>query len=187
VTDGQIIDDLGLVEPDVQQFCSCEGPDDRWIVVRTLARQEKALAKTLGKMGTRFYLPLIPTLRYYGRRRVTVATPLFAGYLFIRGSLEQCYEADRTHRIASVLHVADQVRLNDELKSLWIVLSNSHSLNVYPHLGVGDRVEIRAGPLRGVKGYIEQRPDTVRRLILNVDILGRALSLELDASLVDKI
>jgi transcription antitermination factor NusG len=47
-------------------------------------------------------------------------------------------------------------------------------------------VEVRAGPFRGIQGVIENRAKE-HRLILQITTLGKAVSLEIDASLVDPI
>ena len=64
-----------------------------WHVLHTKSRQEKVVAAELGAMGIAYYLPLVRQVRYYGRRKAKVAMPLFPGYLFLRGSLEQVYGA----------------------------------------------------------------------------------------------
>jgi transcriptional antiterminator NusG len=161
-------------------------PDDRWVVLRTRSRQEKVIAADLAVRGMRFLLPLTHQVRYYGRRKAEIDAPLFPGYLFLRGSPEQAYAIDRSGRIASILPVADQAKLNDELRSLAIAFSNRVTLDPYPHLSVGRRVEVRAGPLRGIRGYVENR-SSVHRLILQVEMLGRAVSMEIDSSLLDLV
>jgi hypothetical protein len=45
---------------------------------------------------------------------------------------------------------------------------------------------VRSGPLRGLQGIIEHR-GRVNRLILQVEMLGQAVSLEVEASLLDPI
>jgi transcription antitermination factor NusG len=50
----------------------------------------------------------------------------------------------------------------------------------------GVRVEVRSGPFRGLQGVIEGRA-SANRLILQVDLLGRAVSLEIDPTLLDPI
>src|SRR5258708_3310597 len=82
-----------------------------WRVVHTRSRQEKALAELLGARGIYHYLPLVKRVRYYGRRKQAAQMPLFPGYLFLRGSLEEAYLADRTDRVVQVIPVGDQAGL----------------------------------------------------------------------------
>jgi transcription antitermination factor NusG len=47
-------------------------------------------------------------------------------------------------------------------------------------------VEVRAGPFRGLQGVIDSR-SKLNRLILQIDMLGRAVSLEIDAALLEPV
>ena len=157
-----------------------------WYVLHTKSRQEKALAATLVNRGVPHFLPLIKRVRYYGRRRTTVDTPLFAGYVFLRGDLEQAYEADRTRRVASVITVADQAGFDAELHNVYEALVRQAPLELFPYLRKGVRVVVRTGPFQGLRGLIESRtsPD---RLILQVNMLGQATSMEIDGALLDPV
>lgn len=155
-----------------------------WFVLRTKSRQEKALAADLDALGIRCFLPLVRMIRFYGRRKARVDAPLFPGYLFLRGGVEAAYLADRTHRIVQIIEVTDQRRLHNELKNIAIAISRNVPLDPYPFLKKGVRVVVRSGPLRGIEGFVLDR-DQRNRLILNVDTLGTAVSVEIDPSLVD--
>ncbi|HYO07785.1 MAG TPA: transcription termination/antitermination NusG family protein [Tepidisphaeraceae bacterium] len=159
---------------------------DAWFVLRTKSRQEKVLSNELRSRGIANFLPLLSCTKYYGGRKAQVELPVFPGYLFLRGPLEDLYEADRTRRVAQIIKVTDQVRLDRELRNIHMALRGNATLDAYHYLREGVRVEVRDGPFRGLQGVIEHggRRD---RLILQVDILGRAVSLEIEASLLDVI
>ena len=157
-----------------------------WHVLHTKSRQEKVVAADLAAMRIGHYLPLVRQVRYYGRRKAKVAMPLFPGYVFLRGSLDQVYAADRTKLIANIIAVNAQEQLDWELKNLFLALSKDAELTPFPYLKKGVRVEVRSGPFRGLQGVIEGR-GTSNRLILQVDLLGRAVSLEIEGALLDPI
>lgn len=163
-----------------------DSPLDTWFVLRTKSRQEKALASELRNRGIASYLPLLTCTKYYAGRKATVELPVFPGYLFLHGDVDEAYEADRTRRVAQIIKVADQEKLGRELRNINLALCGKAALDPFPYLRAGVRVEVREGPFRGLQGVVEQggRRD---RLILQVDILGRAVSLEIDASLLDVI
>jgi transcription termination/antitermination protein NusG len=164
-------------------------PDARlgdWHVLHTKSRQEKIVAADLAAMGIAYFLPLVSQVRYYGNRKARVNTPLFPGYVFLRGSTEQAYQADRTKRIANIIRVAAQESLDWELRNLHLALTRQAPLMPYPYLKKGVRVEIRSGPFRGLQGIVEDRAGT-DRLILSVDILGRSVSLEIDGALLQRL
>lgn len=157
-----------------------------WYLLHTKSRQEKLLADELHRMGVGHYLPLAKQVRYYGKRKATVQIPLFPGYVFVRGSVEETYQANRTHRVARIITVSDQVRLDWELKNLHLAHRSSAALNPYPYLRKGVRVEVRSGAFRGLQGLVE----TVAgggRLILQVQMLGRAVSVEIQGAVLEPV
>jgi transcription antitermination factor NusG len=157
-----------------------------WFVLRTRSRQEKILTHDLDGRGIANFLPLVTCTKYYAGRRAKVETPLFPGYVFVHGSIDDAYTADRTRRVAQIITVPDQERLDWELRNIHAVLSTSAPLDPYPYLRAGVRVEVRDGPFRGLQGIIEDRTRR-ERLILKIDILGSAVSLEIDGALLDVI
>jgi len=155
-----------------------------WIVLRTISRQEKILATDLNSQGIGCFLPMMTCTRFYAGRKARVELPLFPGYLFLRGSLDDAYTADRKKRVAQIITVNDQRQIDDELTNLHIALCVNSTLNPFPYLKRGVDVIVRSGPLQGIRGKIEDcsKPD---KLILQVQLLGQATALEIDGSLLD--
>ncbi|MGN6370736.1 MAG: transcription termination/antitermination protein NusG [Phycisphaerae bacterium] len=158
----------------------------KWHLLHTRSRQEKALAETLSAQGIAHFLPLATVGRSYAGRKVTVEMPLFPGYVFLKGSLDQVYSADRTKRVAGIIPVVDQDRIGRELRNLAQALASRASLDPYPFLRAGVRVCVRSGPLMGLEGVIESR-NKRDRLILQVEVLGQATSLEIDGAILEVI
>jgi transcriptional antiterminator RfaH len=157
-----------------------------WFVLHTKSRQEKALAHSLDALNIAYFLPLVEQTRTDRNRKITTSVPLFPGYLFLHGSLEQAYEADRTRRVASILPVADQARLESDIHNIRLALSCRAKLEPFPFLKRGTRVEVRSGPFRGLQGIVEERAG-VGRLILQVDVIGKATSLEIDGAALEPL
>jgi transcription antitermination factor NusG len=160
-----------------------ECDEARWHVLHVKSRQEKVLAKTLSGMGIDHFLPLARRVRYYGRRKAVVSEPLFPGYLFLWGTLEQAYLADRTGRVARLIGVPDQDRLERELLNIHRALLENADLSPHPKLESGVRVVVTSGPMRGVEGVVESRT-RADRLVLQVAMLGNAVSLEIEETLL---
>jgi transcription antitermination factor NusG len=161
-------------------------PNAAWHVLHTMSRQEKTLSRDLQAMNVAHYLPLVRQVRYYGRHKTVVEEPLFPGYVFLLGSLDEAYVADRTRRVANIIKVTDQNRIEWELRNLQLALGRNAPLNAFPHLRKGLRVHIRSGPFQGIEGLIEDRARN-DRVLLQVDVLGRAVGLEVDGCLLDVI
>jgi transcription antitermination factor NusG len=157
-----------------------------WCVLHTKSRQEKVVSDALAAVGAAHFLPLVRHVRYYGKRKALVEMPLFPGYVFLRGSKMLAYEANQTQRIARVIDVFDQAQLDWELRNLSLALGAAAELDPYPYLVAGAKVEVRAGPFRGLQGVVDSRMKQ-NRLLLQVKMLGRAVSVEIDGALLDPI
>jgi transcription antitermination factor NusG len=153
----------------------------RWYVACTLARHEKAIADRLRSKEIETYLPLYWAVRSWGQRRAKVELPLFPGYVFVRT------EITRKVRVLEHPGVIRFVGLNgkatpiadEDMQTLRTSLSACKA-EPYPYLIAGRRIRIKSGPLLGVEGAIVRRKGSVR-LIVQVDLIQRAVLLELDA------
>jgi transcription antitermination factor NusG len=163
-----------------------EAATGRWFVIRTRSRQEKALSLDLAARGIDHFLPLSRVVRYHGRRKAVVMEPLFPGYLFMRGEIDQAYTAERTGRVAQVLAAPDQGRLREELRNIRLAQLRGAELTVCDRIECGVLVEVASGPLRGIRGTVEAavRDD---RLVLNVELITRAAQLEIDRTLLRRV
>jgi transcriptional antiterminator RfaH len=163
-----------------------DAPHAQWIVLRTRSRQERAVERDLLARDIGAFLPLCREVRFYGSRKVVVQLPMFAGYVFMHGTLDDAYAVDRHKRIVSILQVIDQDQLDRELRNIHMAVREGAVLEPHPYLTAGVEVEVRSGPFRGMQGVVESRtrPD---RIVLQIEYLNRAMSMEIDVSLLDVI
>ncbi len=157
-----------------------------WRVLHTRPRQEKAVRDVLGAAGIRHFLPTIRETKIYGHRKRIVERPLFPSYVFIQGAREEAWFAVGTKRVAQVIEAPDQDCLVHELEQIRCALKGSAVLDPYPFLQCGKHVRVSGGPFKGVEGVVDVRTRQ-DRLILKVDALGRAVGLEIDASLLEPV
>jgi len=167
--------------PAVSAFQASRGD---WFLLHTKSRQEKALGEFLIQSAIPFFLPLVRHVRHYGHRKEVVDAPLFPGYVFLRGSRDEAFEADRTKRVVRIITVADQLQLTNELRAIALSLAGNVPLDPFPFLRQGQRVRVRSGPMAGACGMIDRRSKN-NRIILQVTALGSAVALEIDAALLD--
>ncbi len=153
----------------------------RWYVLHTRARNEKAVAVDLGRLGIQHFLPLIRYRRTYGGRKRRVEIPLFPGYVFLCGNRADREAALRTHRIAHVLDVPDQARIRDDLEQVHRVVVSEETVDFYPKLRKGARCRVVAGTLKGLEGVVLRRPGHWR-VFVGVEFLGQSAELEIDPS-----
>lgn len=172
------------IEPDGFP-ASCAGT---WFVAHTRARNEKALAVDLSRLGVIYYLPLMRrATRSVATNRLSHSrVPVFPGYLFLNGGPEERYRSLRTNRIARVIDVVDQARLIGELSRIHILLTQTDSFEVARRLAVGAWGRINSGPLKDLEGIVTRHAGSFR-LWMNVTILGQCVHTEVDAGCVEEI
>jgi transcriptional antiterminator RfaH len=157
-----------------------------WHVLHTLPRQEKAVARDLDARGLTNFLPLRRKMTCVGRRKIESTVPLFPGYVFLHSAMEQAYEVDRAGRVAQIIRVADQQQFEFEIEQIRKAIDAGAELTPYRNLPVGRSAEVRTGPLQGIVGVVEEHKE-MNRLILRIKTLGQAVSLDIDAELLEAI
>jgi hypothetical protein len=166
--------------------CFAEDAPGCWHVLHVRSRQEKVLAADITAMGIAHFLPLVRRARTYGRRDAIIDVPLFPGYVFLRGSLDEAYRCDRTKRVAAIIPVPDQRTLDWELRNIRLALGGGASLHPHPCLANGVRVVVRCGAFRGLQGVVDHHGKG-DRLVLQVKMLGGGASLELGGAFVEPL
>lgn len=158
----------------------------RWFVLQTRSRQEKTVAQVIAAAGAECFLPLLRKVRYYGHRKRTVEAPLFSCYVFLRGFPFHAYQAISAKRANRIIEVPDQAQFESELKNIRLALDAGADLGPYRFFTRGRRARVTSGPFMGVEGIVEDKLKQ-DRLILKVNAIGRALSLEIDISLLEPL
>jgi len=158
----------------------------RWWVAHTRSRNEKALAWDNVHKNISYFLPMNWKVRRSRGRKMRSLLPLFSGYLFFCGDERDRLEVLRTNRVANVLEVKDQTRLVNELSQIELAIRAGVLLRPHKYLKAGQRCRVLAGPLADLQGMIvTTRTDT--RLVLQIDMLGQATSVEIDVDLIEPI
>lgn len=163
------------------------GLSAQWYVLHTRSHQETKVAQMLAAGSAVHFLPLVKEARYRGSQKTIARKPLFTGYVFLKGQKADAYPADRNKRIVQILPVLEQEQLECELLNIYQALQADSTLK--PHcygLNVGARVEVCSGPCKGLQGRVESL-GSCSRLILSVRMLGRAVSLEIEGSLLSRL
>ena len=172
-----------LVWPEAKSIADFRGT---WWVAHTKARNEKAMAWQLANKDVPYFLPMTWKVSRKSGRTIRSLLPLFPGYVFFCGGEVERLEALKTNRTAAILPVTDQVRLVRELLPIETVLQLGKPLVPHDYLKVGQRCRVIAGPLMGTEGLIIRTPKETR-LVLQVEMLGQAASVEIDFDMVEKI
>jgi transcriptional antiterminator RfaH len=157
-----------------------------WWVAHTKSRNEKALAHDLMAKNINYFLPMTWRVHRHSRRTIKALLPLFTGYLFFCGSENQRVELLKTNRVANLIEVKDQETLIRELVRFEQALRAGAPLTPYKYLRKGQWCRVIAGPLLGLEGIIVQtKGDT--RLVLQINLLGQAASVEIDIDMIEPV
>jgi len=160
--------------------------EGHWWVVHTKARHEKVLSWELEILGIGYFLPLVRVQRRYGGRSTFVRIPLFPGYLFLCGGLNEREAVLRSHRAANVIKVADQESLKGSLRQIYRTITSDVPVDLYPGIRVGRMCRIIRGALMGLEGIVINRR-SVCRVSIAVPILGQSAEVEVDPELLEVI
>jgi len=172
-----------IIWPEAQSISDFTG---LWWVAHTKSRNEKALAHDLVAKNIRYFLPMTWKVQRRSHRTLRSLLPLFSGYLFFCGQETERVELLRTNRVANVIIVKDQEKLLKELIQFEQALRAGAPLTPYKYIKAGQRCRVVAGPLLGLEGIVIQIKN-VARLLLQIDMLGQAASVEIDIDLIEPI
>ena len=160
--------------------------DSRWWVAHTKARREKALAWDLHANNIPYFLPMIERNKVWGGRKRKVLKPLFSSYLFFCGNEEDRSTAFGTDHLCATLVVPQRDQFVNELRAIHRALSEKIDLEIDGLAAPGRRCRVKEGPLKGIEGTVVHRQGRTR-LMLNVTVVGRGTSLEIDADLLEAL
>ncbi len=155
----------------------------QWYAIYSCANHEKRVADQLLLRRVEHFLPAFESVRRWKDRNVRLQLPLFPGYLFVRIPL--------IHRL-QVLQVPGVVRLvsfnghpealpDIEIEALKDVLIPGLKAEPHPYLKKGRRVRIVNGPMQGTEGILIRKKNAFR-VVISVDLILRAASVEVDVS-----
>jgi transcriptional antiterminator RfaH len=172
-----------IVWPEVESISVFSG---QWWVAHTKSRNEKALAHDLIVRNVSYFLPMSWKVRRSSRRTIKSLLPLFSGYLFFCGEENDRLELLRTDRVANLIKVKDQEKLIGELIQIEQALKAGAPLKPYKYIKEGQQCKVIAGPLMGLQGIVVTTTGQTR-LVLQVDMLGQAASVEIDVDMIEII
>lgn len=165
-----------------------ERPTAAWYAVYIKHQHEKSAADLLARKGFEVLLPLYRARHKWKDRSKIVLLPVFPCYLFLRTCLEQRLEILHTPGVfwfvgngggacTVPFHEIDAVRR---------VTQSSARFEPHPFLESGDRVRIKSGALTGIEGFLT-RFRNQHRIILSVQLLQKAVAVEVDRSAVERV
>ena len=159
-------------------------PETRWFAIWTRSRHEQVVRDQLERKAVEAFLPTIPRWSRWKDRKKKIDWPLFPGYCFAR------FDPDDALPILKCTGVVNIVSFEGkpapipevELDSIRLLVGSELQYDPCPMIHEGTMVEVTHGPLRGVVGRLMRKDAQRARLILSVDLIGQAVSVEVDAA-----
>ena len=154
-----------------------------WFAVRTRSRAEKAVQDQLDRKGIEVFLPTTVRWSRWKDRKKAVDWPLFPGYCFARFDPAVSLTVLKCVGVASIVTFGSEFApIPDfEIESLRTLVNSTLKYDPVPFIKEGEMVRVTHGPLAGVVGRLVRKGEKAR-LVLSVDLIGQALSAEVDAS-----
>ena len=158
-----------------------------WYALYTKHQHEKTVAQILTVKGFETLLPLYQTAHRWKDRTKFISLPLFPGYVFLNGGLERRLDIVTTPGIHSFVSCAGKPAAipREEIEALRKALDSGAQMEPHPFLKCGDIVQVKWGPLAGIRGILVRKKN-LHRLVLSIEMLGQSAALEVDAQLVER-
>jgi transcription antitermination factor NusG len=160
--------------------------DLRWFVAHTKPRREKKLVEYCQRQAIAATLPCYDSAHKYRGKTVVFRKPLFPGYVFLKFEPGRKETVRQSDYVANLLEVFDQETFQRQLQDILLALEADLGVRLAPVIGEGMRVRIKAGPLQGVEGWVEQRHG-MSVVLLRLDFISQAAAVKMEADLLEPI
>lgn len=164
----------------------------KWYAIYTRSRFEKRVEAMLKEQGITVYLPLTQVFRRWSDRMKRVQVPLFNSYLFVKSN-----HSDQKHYY-NILQTPGVVRFitfegqpvpvpDHQIDALQRLSAQGFEMApVEKPLKPGTPVEIKQGPLKGIRGEVIHTGKN-QILIIRLDVLDKNVQVSLPAGLAEAV
>ncbi|HVH26963.1 MAG TPA: UpxY family transcription antiterminator [Vicinamibacterales bacterium] len=158
--------------------------DPQWFAVWTRSRHEQVVREQLEQKSIEAFLPTVARWSRWKDRKKRIDWPLFPGYCFARFDSAESLAVLKCTGVVNIVSVAGKPAPipEYELDSIRLLVSSDLQYDPCPMIREGTMVEVVHGPLRGVVGRLLRKDAPKARLVLSVDLIGQAVSVEVDAA-----
>ncbi len=153
----------------------------RWFAAFTRPRCEKKLVEYCRREELLSTLPCIRAVHKYRGKTVVFHKPLFPGYVFLQLLPDQRGKVRQSDYVANLLDIFDQELFYQQLSQILLALETESEIRLEPVIGKGSRVRIKAGPLRGMEAWVEERFG-MSTVLLRLDFISQAAAVKVEAT-----
>jgi len=154
-----------------------------WYAIWTRSRHEQVVREQLERKGVEAFLPTITRWSRWKDRKKQIDWPLFPGYCFARFEPSTRLPILKCSGVVNIVSFdGEPAPIPDhEIAGIRQLVESDLRYDPCPLIREGMMVEVTHGPLRGVIGRLV-RKGAHARLVLSVDLIGQAVSVEVDAA-----
>lgn len=155
-----------------------------WFAVWTRSRHEQVVRAELERKGIQTFLPTLTRWSRWKDRKKKIDWPLFPGYCFARFDPADSLPVLKCSGVVNIVSFEGRpAAIPDyELDSIRLLLGTDLQFDPCPLVREGMMVEVVHGPLTGVIGRLLRKDPAHARLVLSVDLINQAVSVEVDAA-----
>ncbi|RPH47401.1 MAG: hypothetical protein EHM91_05905 [Planctomycetota bacterium] len=129
------------------------------------------------------FLPTVTRWSRWKDRKKKIDWPLFPGYCFARFDARDRLPVLKCTGVVNIVSFEGEPAAipEQEIEGIRQLVESDLAYDPCPMIREGEMVEVVHGPLRGVIGRLV-RKGAHARLVLSVDLIGQAVSVEVDAA-----
>ena len=159
-------------------------PNLQWFAIWTRSRHEQVVREQLERKHVEAFLPTMPRWSRWKDRKKKIDWPLFPGYCFARFDVDDALPVLKCTGVVNIVSFEGKPASipEIELDSIRLLVGSELQYDPCPLIHEGMMVEVMHGPLRGVVGRLMRKDAQHARLVLSVDLIGQAVSVEVDAA-----
>jgi len=130
------------------------------------------------------FLPTVARWSRWKDRRKRIDWPLFPGYCFARFDAADALTILKCSGVVRIVGFDGKPAPipEYEVESIRLLVASDLQFDPSPLLREGMMVEVVHGPLKGVVGRLLRKDAPKARLVLSVDLIGQAVSVDVDAA-----
>ena len=154
-----------------------------WFAIWTKSRHEQVVRTQLEQRAIEAFLPTVARWSRWKDRKKKIDWPLFPGYCFARFDPQERMSVLKCGGVVNIVSIEGEPAAipEHEIQAIRQLVESDLAYDPCPLIREGMKVEVAHGPLKGVVGRLSRKNDKAR-LVLSVDLIGQAVSVEVDAA-----
>ena len=175
--------DSPLESRGISDIVAASEAEVRWFALWTRSRHEQVVRAQLEQRHVDAFLPTITRWSRWRDRKKKIDWPLFPGYCFARFNPRERLPILKCAGVVNILSFEGEPAPipEHEIDGIRQLVESDLAYDPCPIIHEGMMVEVAHGPLRGVVGRLLRKNEKAR-LVLSVDLIGQAVSVEVDAA-----